>query len=73
MKVNKQTFFFLCETLGPFLKKFHILMIASVDVEIGVVVILAKLANDNTLSMVRDLYTRRILVHSDHGINDFMS
>lgn len=57
LRVNKQTFSFLCETLAwPSIKKSNILMTASNDVETKVVVTLARLAIGNTLSMIGDLY-----------------
>jgi hypothetical protein len=52
MRVNKEIFSFLCETLGPNIKKFDTPMTASVDVETRVVVTLARLATGNTLSMI---------------------
>ena len=56
MRVNKETFFFLYETLRPNIKKIDTPMIASVDVETRVVDTLVRLAMVNTLSMIRDLY-----------------
>ena len=56
MRINKQTFFFVCEILGPCIKKHDTLMTASVDVETRVVVTLARFAIGNTLSMIGDLY-----------------
>ena len=56
MRVNKDTFSFLCETLGPNIKKFDTPMTANVDVETRVVVVLVMLATCNTLSMIGDLY-----------------
>ena len=56
MRVNKKTFSFLCETLGPSIKKFDTPMTTSVDVETRVVVTLARLATGNTLSMIGYLY-----------------
>ena len=56
MRVNKNTFSFLCETLGPSIKKFDTPMITSVNVDTIVVVTLARLATGNTLSMIEDLY-----------------
>ena len=56
MTVNKETFLFLCEKLGPNIKKFDTPMTANVDVETIVVVTLARLATDNTLFMIGDLY-----------------
>jgi hypothetical protein len=56
MRVNKETFLFLYETLGPSIKDFDTPMTTSVDVESIVVVILARLATSNTLYMIGDLY-----------------
>ena len=56
MRVNKETFSFLCETLRPSIKKFDTPMTASVDAETRVAVTFARLATGNTLSMIGDLY-----------------
>ena len=56
MRVNKETFFFLYETLRPNIKKIDTPMIASVDVETKIVIIIAKLATCNTLFMIGYLY-----------------
>ena len=56
MRVNKEVFLFLCETLGPSIKKNDTAMTASIDVETRVAVTLARLATGNTLSMIGDLY-----------------
>ena len=55
-RINEESFIFLCETLGPSIKKFHTPMIASVDVETIVVVTFARLETRNTLSMIDNLY-----------------
>ena len=56
MRVNKQAFSFLCETLGPNIKKFDTPMTTNVDLERRIVVTLARLAIGNTLSMIGDSY-----------------
>ena len=56
MRVNKKICLFLCETLGPSIKKIDTPITASVDVETIVVDTLARFAIGNTLSMIGDLY-----------------
>ena len=56
MRINKETFLFLCKILAPNIKKFDTPMTASVDIEIKVVVTFARLATGNTLSMIGNLY-----------------
>ena len=56
LRVNKQTFFFLCQFLEPYIQKKNTQMTRSIDVETRVAVTLARLATGNTLSMIGDLY-----------------
>ena len=56
MRVNKWTFSFFCETLGPNIKEFDTPITTSVDVETKIVIIIAKLATCNTLFMIGYLY-----------------
>lgn len=56
MRINNETFSFLCGPLGPNVNKFDTPMIASNDVETRVLDILVRVATSNTLSMIEDLY-----------------
>lgn len=56
LRVNKQTFSFLCQILGPTIGKITTLMNPSVYVESCIAAILHRLAIRNTLSIIVDLY-----------------
>ena len=56
MRVNKQTFFFLCQILGPIIGKITISMNPSIDVESYIAITLHRLITRNTLSTIADLY-----------------
>jgi len=53
LRINKETFSFLCEILEPSIKKIDTSMIANIDVETRVAVTLARLAISNSLFMIR--------------------
>ena len=56
LRVNKESFFFLCQFLEPHIKKKNTQMTKSIDVQTRVAVTLSRLATGNTLSMIGDLY-----------------
>jgi hypothetical protein len=56
LRLNKQTFFFLCQILMPSIGKISTHMNQTVDVETRVAITLTRLATGNTLSTIADLY-----------------
>ena len=55
-RINKETFFFLCQFLKPHMRKKNTQMTKGIDVQTRVAVTLARLATGNTLPMIGDLY-----------------
>jgi hypothetical protein len=56
LKINKQTFFFLCQILRPTIGKMTTPLNPVIDVETRVAVTLHRLATGNTLATIADLY-----------------
>ena len=56
LRINKETFQFLCQVLDQHIRNKNIQINESIDVQTRVVVILCRLATRNSLSMIGDLY-----------------
>ena len=56
LRINKESFFFMCQFLEPHIKKKDTQMTESIDVQTRIAVTLVRLATGNTLSMIGDLY-----------------
>ena len=56
LRVDKNTFFFLCQLLYPSISKIQIPMNPGIDVQTRVIFTLHRLATRNTLSTIGDLY-----------------
>ena len=58
LRINKETFQFLCQVLDQHIRKKNTQMNESIDVQTRVALILSRLATGNSLSMIGDLYKK---------------